>query len=270
MIDTHSHIYDEAFDDDRDEVLARARDAGINKVFLPNINADTIAPMLKLCMDNPGFCYPMIGLHPEDVREDWSEVLDGMEALLKIVPNPYIAIGEVGLDFYWDQTYREQQIQAFRRQVAWAAQYDMPLMIHSRAAHREIVDVIASQMGDAKHANGGLPACPIRGVFHCFGGNADEARELLEFSGFMLGIGGTVTFKKSKLPEVLRTTVPLSRIVLETDSPYLAPVPQRGKRNETAFVCHVAQQLAHIYDCSIQKVEQITSQNALKTFVKAA
>jgi len=270
VIDTHSHIYDEAFDADRSEVLARARNAGINKVFLPNINADTLNPMLSLCRDNPGFCYPMLGLHPEDVRDDWSCCLDEMETQLSAPSNPFIAIGEVGLDFYWDQTFRDQQLQAFRRQVLWAVRYGLPLMIHSRDAHRDIVEVLTELLPDGRTDSGAEGGMLVRGVFHCFGGTADEAAELLSFPGFMLGIGGVVTYKNSRLPEVLRTTVPLSRIVLETDSPYLAPVPHRGRRNETAYICHVAQRLADIYEVSMQKVTQITTQNALKTFDKAA
>ena len=324
MIDTHAHIYDEAFDADRDEVLARARDAGLVKVFLPNINAATVEPMLALCSSHPGFCYPMLGLHPEDVRDDWSTVLDSMEARLCQPGHPFIAIGEVGLDFYWDQTYRQQQLEALRRQVGWAVRYSLPLMIHTRSAHPEMVDTLteiltpkasditcpsdnspagqfvnpadqmsspATQMVNGKWLNGKChdgkwpngkcmsPAsqmvngkwlngkCP--GVFHCFGGTADEARELLSFEGFMLGIGGVVTFRKSNLPEVLREAVPLTRIVLETDSPYLAPVPHRGKRNETAFIAHVAERLADIYGCTTAEVVQITTQNAIKTFPKA-
>ena len=309
MTDTHAHLYDEAFDADRDEALTRARVAGINKVFLPNINATTIAPMLQLCSANPGFCYPMLGLHPEDVREDWSRVLDEMEPLLQQPDHPFIAIGEVGLDFYWDQTYREEQLQAFARQIDWAISYDLPLMIHTRNTHREMVDTIRVRSekwevgsekcevrsekcevrsekcgvrseecevrsekcgAETQIVNCKLSNCKLHGVFHCFGGTEAEARELLAFDGFMLGIGGVVTYKKSPLPDVLRAAVPLRRIVLETDSPYLAPVPYRGKRNESAYVRHVAERLADIYQCSVEEVTQITTENALKTFPKAA
>ena len=264
MIDTHTHLYDEAFDADRDEVLARARDAGINKVFLPNISVATVVPMLSLCRDNPDFCYPMIGLHPEDVREDWSSVLDEMEKMLFHPNHTFIAIGEVGLDFYWDNTYAHEQKAAFARQVQWAMAYGLPLMIHCRNAHRDMLDIIKLQIDNGKSSNR-----LITGVFHCFGGTADEAIELLSFEGFMLGIGGVVTFKKSHLPQILRQCVPLSRIVLETDSPYLAPVPHRGKRNESAYVRDVAMALAEIYGCTLDEVDHITTENALKIFNKA-
>ena len=279
LIDTHSHLYQPEFDADRADVLARARDAGIYKVFLPNINADTIPAMLSLCADYPGFCHPMLGLHPEDVRDDWSAVLDAMEPLLQAEDSPYIAIGEVGLDFYWDQTYRDEQLQAFALQIDWAITYDLPLMIHTRKAHREVVDTIRErsekcEVRSEKHeaetqiVNCKSSNCKLRGVFHCFGGTEDEAVELLGHEGFMLGIGGVVTYKKSTLPDVLRSVVPLERIVLETDSPYLAPVPYRGKRNETAYVRCVAEHLADIYQCSFDEVTQITTKNALKVFPK--
>ena len=264
MIDTHAHIYDEAFDADRDEVLARARAANINKVFLPNINASTVEPMLQLCRSNPGYCFPMLGLHPEDVREDWADVLDAMEPMLQQPDNPFIAIGEVGLDFYWDTTFAAQQREVFTRQVAWAAAYNLPLMIHTRNAHREVVDIVSRQIVNRKSSNSKL--C---GVFHCFGGTADEAEELLGFDGFMLGIGGVVTYKRSNLPDVLRQVVPLERIVTETDSPYLAPVPHRGKRNESAYVTDVIATLARIYERTPSEIAQITTENALKTFPKA-
>lgn len=269
MIDTHSHLYDEAFDEDRDDVITRARDAGINKVFLPNINADTIQPMLDMARAYPGFCYPMLGLHPEDVKEDWSEVLDAMEPLLREAGHPFIAVGEVGLDYYWDDTFYAEQQEALRRQVRWALDYDLPLMIHSRSAHHELMEVLKDELSNRKMSNCELSNCPIRGVFHCFGGTAEEAAELLRFEGFMLGIGGTVTYKKSTLPDVLRAVVPPERVVIETDSPYLAPVPHRGNRNESAFVRDVLQKLADIYGRTTAEMDQITSQNALKTFVRA-
>lgn len=285
MIDTHSHLYDEAFDGDREDVITRARNAGIYKVFLPNINAATIAPMLSLCHAHPVFCHPMLGLHPEDVRPDWQQVLDDMESLLQDPGHPYIAIGEVGLDFYWDDTYREEQIAAFARQVQWATTYGLPLMVHTRNAHREVVDTIDSNTpphstahntatpGATTHDGATAPTptggAALCGVFHCFGGTEEEASELLANEGFMLGIGGVVTYKKSRLPDVLRAAVPLTRIVLETDSPYLAPVPHRGKRNESAHLTHVAAALANVYGCTPPEVARITTQNAQKVFKKA-
>lgn len=257
FIDTHSHLYDEAFDSDRDDVISRARAAGAIKVFLPNINAATVAPMLSLVQQAPEFLYPMIGLHPEDIGDDWSAVLDGMEALLAVPEHPYIAVGEVGLDYYWDRSRYEEQQQVFARQIGWAVRYHLPLMIHSRKAHRELVNVLKSE------------SSKLSGVFHCFSGSEEVAEELLAtFPGFMLGIGGVLTFKNSHLGEVLRSVVPLSRIVLETDAPYLAPAPHRGKRNEIALIPAVIERLSDIYGVSAAEVAAETTQNALNTFPK--
>ena len=263
IIDTHSHLYGEEFADDLDEVLLRARTSGIDKIFLPNINADSVGPMLTLACQHPGFLYPMMGLHPEDLGTNWREVLVKMEAMLASPDNPFIAIGEVGLDYYWDRTLYAEQQEAFAIQVEWAMRFELPLMIHTRSAHREVVDVLR-QIVNCKSVNSKL--C---GAFPCFGGTADEARELLDFEGFMLGIGGVVTFKKSSLPEVLRQAVPLDRIVVETDAPYLAPVPYRGKRNESAYIIATIKKLAEIYDVSEQEICEITSRNAIQTFPKA-
>lgn len=264
FIDTHSHLYVEEFAADRDEVLQRAFEAGASKIFLPNINADSIEPMMHLVGKHPGRLYPMIGLHPEDLGDTWRQVLSSMERLLQGPSHPFIAVGEVGLDYYWDRSQYAEQQEAFTIQVEWAMKYELPLMIHTRDAHHEMVDVLSQQI-----VNGKLSNRKISGVFHCFGGTADEAEELLRFDGFLLGIGGVVTFKKSKLPEVLREVVPLERIVVETDAPYLAPVPHRGKRNETAFAVEVIRKLAEIYSCEVDEVAAITTENALKTFPKA-
>lgn len=209
MIDTHSHIYGPEFDDDRAEVLQRARLAGVDKVLLPNINEESIARMLQVAKEYPDMCYPMMGLHPEDVKEDWAQVLDRMEMQL----DGMIAVGEVGLDFYWDTTFRKEQIEAFERQICWAVERNLPLVIHMRKAEQELLEVME------RHKSDGL-----RGVFHCFGGSRETASRMLKHEGFVLGIGGVVTFKNSRLAETLRH-VPLDRIVLETDAPYLAPVP---------------------------------------------
>jgi len=259
FIDTHSHLYDEAFDSDRDDVISRARQAGAIKVFLPNINAATVEPMLSLAQQAPGYLYPMIGLHPEDVGDDWSAVLDDMEALLTAPEHPFIAVGEVGLDYYWDRSRNEEQQQVFARQIDWAVRYHLPLMIHSRKAHRELVTILKKA-----HTPQSLTGC-----FHCFSGSEEVAEELLAtFPGFMLGIGGVLTFKNSHLAEVLHHVVPLSRIVLETDAPYLAPAPHRGKRNETAFIPYIINRLSDIYGVSAEEVAAETTQNALNTFPK--
>ena len=267
FIDTHSHLYDEAFASDIEDVIQRAFDVGASKIFLPNINAETLKPMLALARKYPGKLYPMLGLHPEDLGQTWRDVLPQMEALLQEPDAPYIAVGEIGLDYYWDRSLYEEQQEAFAIQIEWALKYDLPLMIHTRDAHREMTDVLQSSIG--KWQSRQSSNRQTTGVFHCFGGSAEEAEELLRFEGFMLGIGGVVTFKKSKLPDILREVVPLERIVVETDSPYLAPTPHRGKRNETAFVVEVIRKLAEIYRLEEEEVAEITTRNALKTFPKA-
>lgn len=255
MIDTHSHIYEPEFDADREDVIMRAKQAGVEYILLPNINADSIAPMLDLCRRHLGYCFPMLGLHPEDVvPATYKQVLSDMVKLLEAPNHPYIAIGEVGLDYYWDQSNAKEQEEAFRRQIEWAVEYQLPLAIHSRSAHRQLVAALAEYRNET-----------LTGVFHCFGGTAEEAQELLQFPGFVLGIGGIVTYKKSTLPEVL-TSVPLERIVLETDAPYLAPVPYRGKRNESAFMAETLLKVAHIYNVSVQQAEDTTNNNARRIF----
>ena len=250
MIDTHSHIYGPEFDDDRAEVLQRARLAGVDKVLLPNINEESIARMLQVAKEYPDMCYPMMGLHPEDVKEDWAQVLERMEMQL----DGMIAVGEVGLDFYWDTTFRKEQIEAFERQICWAVERNLPLVIHMRKAEQELLEVME------RHKSDGL-----RGVFHCFGGSKETASRMLKHEGFVLGIGGVVTFKNSRLAETLRY-VPLDRIVLETDAPYLAPVPYRGKRNEPSYVAHVARFLSDIYNVSEEEVNDVTNLAVKRVF----
>lgn len=250
MIDTHSHIYGPEFDDDRAEVLQRARLAGVDKVLLPNINEESIARMLQVAKEYPDMCYPMMGLHPEDVKEDWAQVLERMEMQL----DGMIAVGEVGLDFYWDTTFRKEQIEAFERQICWAVERNLPLVIHMRKAEQELLEVME------RHKSDGL-----RGVFHCFGGSRETASRMLKHEGFVLGIGGVVTFKNSRLAETLRH-VPLDRIVLETDAPYLAPVPYRGKRNEPSYVAHVARFLSDIYNVSEEEVNDVTNLAVKRVF----
>lgn len=250
MIDTHSHIYGPEFDDDRADVLQRAMQAGVDKVLLPNINEESIASMLQVAGEYPGVCYPMMGLHPEDVKEDWAEVLDRMEAKL----DGMIAVGEVGLDFYWDSTFRKEQIDAFERQICWAKEHGLPLVVHMRKAEQELLEAME------RHKSDGL-----RGVFHCFGGSKETAARMLKHEGFVLGIGGVVTFKNSRLAETLRH-VPLDRIVLETDAPYLAPVPCRGKRNEPSYVVHVAKFLSNIYNVSLEEVNAVTNSTVGRVF----
>lgn len=254
MIDTHSHIYEPVFSSDREEVILRAKQAGVEQILLPNINAESIEQMLSLCHQYPDYCFPMMGLHPTDIEEDYRQVLADMKALLEAPDHPYIAIGEVGLDYYWDKSKAKEQEETFRTQIEWAIEYELPLSIHARSAHRQLVAAMTEYRNER-----------LTGVFHCFGGTTEEALELLQFPGFVLGIGGVVTYKNSPLPETL-TAVPLERIVLETDAPYLAPVPYRGKRNESAYVSEVLRKVALIYNVSEKEAESITNDNARRVF----
>lgn len=254
MIDTHSHIYEPEFNADRNEVIVRAKQAGVEYILLPNINAGSIEQMLDLYYQYPNYCFPMLGLHPEDIGEDYRQVLADMEKLLEAPDHPYIAVGEVGLDYYWDKTKVKEQEETFRIQIEWAIKYHLPLSIHARNAHRQLVTALSEYRNE-----------PLSGVFHCFGGTKEEAQELLQFPNFMLGIGGVVTYKNSKLPETL-SVVPLERIVLETDAPYLTPVPYRGKRNESAYVAEVLRKVAYIYNVSEQEADCITTNNAKRIF----
>ena len=259
FIDTHSHPYTEEFNDDREDVIARARQAGADLLLLPNIDEASIKPMLKLCQEHPDLCRPMMGLHPTELpngKDEVDRVLNDMERRLEEPGNPYIAVGEVGLDLYWDDTRREEQVAVLQRQAAWAVRFHLPLVIHSRAAHRLLVDTLLPFAED-------IPA----GIFHCFGGTTEEAQELLErFPQFALGIGGVVTFKKSTLPATLSAVVPLNRIVVETDCPYLAPTPHRGKRNEPAFIPLVINKLADIYQVPAENIARQTSETARRVF----
>ena len=259
-IDTHCHLDGEEFVEDRDQVIARAKEAGVSAVFLPAIDLKSCESVLAVCRQYPDYCFPMLGLHPEEVRSDWREQL---AEIRKSLPTPLrggggvspIAIGEVGLDFYWSREFYEEQLLAFEEQVRWSVETRLPLMIHCRKAQNELVTILKRYRDD-------LPG----GVFHCFTGNETEARELLQFDRFVLGIGGVLTFKKSHLPEVLPAVVPLDRIVLETDAPYMAPVPHRGQRNEPAYVLEVLRRLAEAYGVSEEDVADITTSTVKKVF----
>ena len=254
FIDTHTHLDGTEFDADRDEVMERARAAGVSKVFLPAIDLKSVETVLAVSRKYEGYAYPIIGLHPEEVGADWENVLHRMREY--IVPgHPFIAIGEVGLDFYWTRDNEREQLAAFERQVEWSVETRLPLMIHCRKAQNEMVAVMRRYQNE-------LPG----GVFHCFTGNEKEAEQLLEFQKFVLGIGGVLTFKKSHLPEVLPASVPLSRIVLETDSPYMAPVPKRGERNESAYVEFVLKRLAEAYGVEDEEVARQTNENVERVF----
>ncbi len=254
-IDTHAHLYGEEFLGDVDAVVLRARQAGAAKIVIPAVDEASAAEAAELGRKYPHVLYPMVGLHPEDLPSDYKDVLLRMEGMLKREHHPFVGIGEVGLDFYWDDTRKEEQTDAFRIQIEWALNHHLPLMIHSRAAHKELIGCLNPYKKEEA----------LRGVFHCFSGTVEEAGELLtEFPRFVLGIGGILTFKKSALPSVLEAGVPLERIVLETDSPYMAPVPHRGKRNEPSFLPEVTGRLSQIYHVPVSEVERITTENALR------
>jgi len=253
FIDTHTHIDGEEFKDDLDEVVARAKEAGAIQLLCPGINYDSIATMKTVCERFPDFIRPMIGLHPEDVKEDYKEVLDKMH--LEIRNDNYIAIGEVGLDYYWSREFEKEQLDAFEQQVQWSVETQLPLMIHCRKAQNEMVKIIRRYEKE-------LPG----GVFHCFTGNQHEAVELLQFEKFVLGIGGVSTFKKSHLAEDLVAVVPMDRIVLETDAPYMAPAPHRGERNESSFIPFIIEKLALAYGTSNEEIADITTATAKRVF----
>ena len=278
VIDTHTHFDAEEFDEDRAEAFARAKEAGVGKVFLPAIDVKTTHAVLALAKEYPGYAYPMIGLHPEEVKADWKEQLAELRKILeehRMIGNAnpadesgnsnpagdspqfsdFIAIGEVGLDYYWSREFEIEQLEAFEEQVKWSVETGLPLMIHCRKAQNEMVHLLRKYEKE-------LPG----GVFHCFTGNQKEAEELLSFDKFVLGVGGVSTFKSSHLREDLPAVVPLDRIVLETDSPYMAPVPYRGKRNESAFVVEVMKTLAKAYGVSEEEFARQTNLNAERVF----
>ena len=253
LIDTHSHLFLEEFSEDLPQVIERARSAGITHIFMPNIDSTTIDSMLSVCNTYNDYCFPMIGLHPTSVNADYEKELEIVAREIKSF-NKYIAIGEVGMDLYWDKTFLKEQQIVLDKQINWALEYDLPVVIHCRDAFGYIYNVLEPYKNTS-----------LKGVFHSFTGTDDEAARILEFSGFLIGINGVVTFKKSRLPEVL-TKIPLEKIVLETDSPYLTPVPNRGKRNESAYVKDTLMKVSDIYRMSPEAVGRVTSENALKVF----
>lgn len=255
MIDTHSHLFVEEFADDLSQVIGRAKSAGVERVYLPNIDDTTVEALLDVCTKYDGYCFPMLGFHPTSVDDNSMMKVLKMKNLL-VEGHPFVGIGEVGLDLYWDKTYLNEQKKVLEEQIQWALEWNLPLIIHCREAFPELFEVMAPYKQTS-----------LSGIFHSFTGTGPEAAELLEYPHFMLGINGVVTFKKSNLPEVLKQ-VPLERLVLETDSPYLSPVPHRGKRNESSYVRRVAMKLAELYEVSLGEIERSTTENALKVFKK--
>ena len=254
LVDSHSHLFLEEFSEDLPQVMERAKAAGVSHIFMPNIDSTTIAPMLKVCADYAGYCFPMIGLHPTSVNENYRAELETVKRELASRRETYVAVGEIGMDLYWDKTYLEEQQIVLKQQLDWALEYDLPVVLHCRDAFDYIYKVLEPYKETS-----------LRGIFHSFTGTKEEAGLILGLPNFYIGINGVVTFKKSTLPEVLRD-IPLSRIVLETDSPYLTPSPNRGKRNESARISDTLIKVSEVYNMYPEEVAKTTSENALKVF----
>lgn len=252
FFDTHAHLYSEQFKEDQDAMIQRAISAGVERFYLPNIDLESIEGMLDLEKNYPTICYPMMGLHPCSVDENFEEVLSKMKALID--ERKFVAIGEIGIDLYWDKTHEEEQKKAFRLQINWAKELALPIVIHARDSFEQIFEILDEENDER-----------LRGIFHCFTGGEKEIEKILSYGGFLFGIGGVVTYKKSTLPEVL-TMIPLEKLVLETDAPYLPPTPHRGKRNESAFLMHTAEKVAEIYGLNLLELGKITSQNTINLF----
>ena len=252
MIDTHSHIYGPEFDEDRAEVIARAIESGVDKVILANVDTSTINEMLSCHRQYPDFTEMAMGLHPTSVKDDWQTELRSIEDALR-GDDKYLSIGEIGLDLYWDKTYALEQEKALEQQLDWAISLDLPVILHIRKAHAETFKVLNKFKGK-----------PLRGVFHCFGGGIEEAKKAVDM-GFLLGIGGVVTYKNSNLGEII-TPIGINHILLETDAPYLSPVPNRGKRNEPSNLTYIRDHLSSIFQINSQKVDEITTKNARELF----
>jgi TatD DNase family protein len=252
LTDTHSHLYSDKFSDDRDAMMQRCFDAGVQRIFLPNIDSTSIKGMLELKGKYPENIFPMMGLHPCHVKENYKEELDIAHKWLQ--KGGFVAVGEIGIDLYWDKTTLGIQIDAFKTQCEWAKELGLPIIIHARDSFDEIFEVL-DEINDER----------LKGIFHCFTGTVEQGERVLNYNDFFLGIGGVVTFKKAGLDKTV-AQLPLDKLVLETDSPYLAPTPYRGKRNETAYITHIAAKIAEMHDTSIERVAEITTQNSVTIF----
>jgi TatD DNase family protein len=251
LADTHTHLYLPEFEKDLPQAISRALNSGVKYLFIPNIDLGSVEPMLKICHQYPANCFPMLGMHPTSVKADYQTEL---HAIFRYLDNaPFVAIGEIGLDLYWDKTHLAEQKEAFRYQLDMALQKDLPVVIHCRESFQEIISVLDDYR-----------TTPLKGVFHAFSGPKEHAEEIIK-RGFYLGIGGVLTYKNSKLGEVI-TALPLDRIILETDAPYLTPVPKRGERNESAYIPYICQKIADLRGKSSEEVGRITTENALTLF----
>lgn len=254
FIDTHTHLFSEKFEGEYDQVINRAFEAGVNKLLLPNIDLATVDAMNALEEKYPGQCFSMMGIHPSSVTENVEEQLEAVKN--ELFARPYVAVGEIGIDLYWDKSLLAQQQQAFEQQLLWAKELELPIVIHARESFDEIFEIV-DQHNDEK----------LTGVFHCFTGTVEQAQKIINYGGFKMGIGGVLTFKKAGLDRVVKE-IPLEHLVLETDSPYLAPSPKRGKRNESSFLPFIADKLSDIHEISVEKVAEITTRNAEELFPK--
>ena len=271
MIDTHCHIDEEAFEPDREEVIARQQQSGVQAMIVPGVNVASINSVMELCHAHPGYCYPALGLHPEDVKADWREQLATVEAAIRAHRDELVAIGEIGLDYYWDKTYKEEQKEVLRRQLLLARELNLPVILHNREATEDILSIVNTIANDQSPMTNNQ----LRGVFHCYSGSKETAEIILKM-GFYLGIGGVLTFKNSKLSETLRELnqssitnhqLPITnRLLLETDAPYMAPTPHRGERNESRFMALVAERLAQVLNVSVDEIIEATSANARQLF----
>ena len=251
FVDTHTHLFLSEFDQDRKETVQRAIDQGVKAMFLPNVDMETIDPLFKLADAFPYNCFPMVGLHPESVHDDFARILIEIENIIS--QNKVYGIGETGLDYYWDVMYKEQQKASFDWQLKLAKKHNLPIVIHVRNSFDDVIELVEQNA-----------STELTGVFHCFSGTIKEAEKIISL-GFFLGIGGVVTFKNGGLDKVI-PELPLDRILLETDSPFLAPVPFRGKRNESSYVINVAERIALLKNISLEEVAKLTTQNAQKLF----
>ena len=292
MIDTHCHIDDSAFDQDREEVILRQKENGVEAMIVPGINVASITSVLDVCHAHPGFCFPALGLHPEDVKADWREQLDTIESAIRTHRHELVAIGEIGLDYYWDKTFKEEQQLVLRHQLLIARELDLPVILHNRDATEDILRIVREVANDQspivnqpsivnQSSNRQSSNRQLKGVFHCFSGSKETAEQILSL-GFYLGIGGVFTFKNSKLPDTLvqlnqssispqssfssRLSPLASRLLLETDAPYMSPVPHRGERNESRFILHVAERLAKTLNTTPEQIIAATTSNAKSLF----
>lgn len=252
LVDTHTHIYVDAFDVDREEMIRRAEEAGVVAAILPNIDVDSIEPLHRVCDELPGFAFPMMGLHPTSVDKNYVSQLNVIEKTLS--KGTYYGVGEIGIDLYWDRTFLKEQKIVFEEQLKWSIDLGLPVSIHTREAFAEVFDSIY-KVGPGH----------LKGVFHCFTGTCEDLEEVRRLAGFKIGINGVVTFKKSILPDIIKEASP-EMLLMETDAPYLSPTPYRGKRNELSYLCETAKKTAEIFGMTVDEVADLTKKNALELF----